>query len=451
MDIDTSFYTEALQKALSHAKQVFTTNDLLGAIDALSAIEKQTRLGADPIGNGAVLNEIVRMCLLSSDFVELKRQITLMIKKRALIKSSISSSFDIIMKYLDVSPSPQVMLIVKEGSEGKLYLEVQCARANMMLSKWKELKEGDLEGAAHLLQEVPVETFTSLERRERLSFILEQIRLSLAVKEYQKALIMSRKLNQKALMDDSDLKLSYFRLMTNLAIMDSTPRYLDCCEYLLKINELLNLNSADMKEKDLSLKMAIIFAVLAEETPSQKKIMSSLSLRLRELESLPLVYKELLKTFQRSELIRLPAVQAGFASEMTIFEESLTFFSPSPSDAPLTDVRWKHLGKRILEHNVKVIAKYYLSIRIEKMAKLLEIPSPQVEELVGGMIVLGDSGALNSCKIDQIKGVIYFEDTGASPAKVVNDLNGRIQGILGIVSSACHHVSREEMIFGKSN
>lgn len=456
MDIDSSFYADTVQKALSDAEELFSNGaNLTGAIEALFAVEKQTRLGSDPVGNGKVLNEIVRMCLKFPDnFTELKRQITLMIKKRALIKTSISSCFDIIMEYLNGAPSSILMEIVKEGTEGKLYLEVQCARASMMLSKWKEEQEGDVEGAAHLLQEVPVETFTSLERRERITFILEQIRLSLAVKEHQKALIMSRKLNQKALMNDSDLKLSYFRLMTNLALTDSNPRYLDCCEYLLKINTILaEAASIDGKdestEKDLSLKMAIIFAVLAEETTAQKEIMSSLSGRIRELDSLPVVYKELLKTFQRSELIRLPAVQAGFSTEMTIFEQSLARFSPSPSDAPLTDVRWKHLGKRILEHNVKVIAKYYFSIRIDKMAKLLEISFVEAEDLVGRMVV---QSALTSCKIDQIKGVIYFEDKGGmSPAAVVGNLNGRIKGLLGIVSHTCHQVSREEMIYGRSN
>jgi hypothetical protein len=59
---------------------------------------------------------------------------------------------------------------------GKIYVEIERARLTRTLAARKE-KAGDIEGATELLQEVAVETFGAMHKREKIDFIQEQVRL----------------------------------------------------------------------------------------------------------------------------------------------------------------------------------------------------------------------------------------------------------------------------------
>lgn len=81
----------------------------------------------------------------------------------------------------------------------------------MILSKIKE-SEGKVAEAASILQEVQVETFGSMKKKEKTNYILEQMRLCLAKKDYIRAQIMSRKINPKLLDDKAfqDERVKYY-------------------------------------------------------------------------------------------------------------------------------------------------------------------------------------------------------------------------------------------------
>lgn len=54
-------------------------------------------------------------------------------------------------------------------------MEVERARLTKVLSDIKEA-DGDIPGAAEILHELQVETFGTMERKEKVEFILEQVR-----------------------------------------------------------------------------------------------------------------------------------------------------------------------------------------------------------------------------------------------------------------------------------
>ena len=58
--------------------------------------------------------------------------------------------------------------------------------------------------AAEILQEVHVETYGSLSKKEKVEYILEQLRLTLAKKDYVRAAIVAGKINRKHLNDMPD-------------------------------------------------------------------------------------------------------------------------------------------------------------------------------------------------------------------------------------------------------
>jgi 26S proteasome regulatory subunit N5 len=80
---------------------------------------------------------------------------------------------------------------------------VERARVTRMLAKIKE-DEGAIAEASEILQELQVETFGSMERKEKVDFILEQMRLCLLKNDFIRAQIISRKISSKFFEDPSN-------------------------------------------------------------------------------------------------------------------------------------------------------------------------------------------------------------------------------------------------------
>ena len=78
-----------------------------------------------------------------------------------------------------------------------------------MLSEIRE-KEGNLVLASELLQELQVETFGSMERREKVDFVLEQMRLLKVLEDWDKVAIVAKRINLKWLAEkDHEVILSF--------------------------------------------------------------------------------------------------------------------------------------------------------------------------------------------------------------------------------------------------
>lgn len=91
-------------------------------------------------------------------------------------------------------------------------MEVERARLTHRFAKMKE-EEGDIMTAANILQELQVETYGSMEKREKVELILEQMRLCLAKGDYIRTQIISKKINTKFFDDHTaqDLKLKFYK------------------------------------------------------------------------------------------------------------------------------------------------------------------------------------------------------------------------------------------------
>jgi 26S proteasome regulatory subunit N5 len=111
------------------------------------------------------------------------------------------------MSHLDDTPDMETKLelidTLRTVTEGKIFVEVERARLTRMLSKIKE-DEGKIDEAADILQELQVETFGSMEKREKTDFILEQMRLLLAKRDYTRTQIMSKKINTRFFKDEEN-------------------------------------------------------------------------------------------------------------------------------------------------------------------------------------------------------------------------------------------------------
>lgn len=107
-----------------------------------------------------------------------------------------------VMSFLDSAPDLETKLTVIETlrtvTEGKIFVEVERARVTKILSDIKK-QQGDLKAATDILCELQVETFGSMERREKTEFILAQVALCIENDDWTQAGILSRKISTKYL------------------------------------------------------------------------------------------------------------------------------------------------------------------------------------------------------------------------------------------------------------
>ena len=78
-------------------------------------------------------------------------------------------------------------------------VKVERARLTRRWAAIKEREEGDVAAACDILQELQIETFGSMRKKEKSDFLLEQFRLNLAKKDFIRAMIVRNKITLKVL------------------------------------------------------------------------------------------------------------------------------------------------------------------------------------------------------------------------------------------------------------
>ncbi|KAJ1739440.1 proteasome regulatory particle subunit, partial [Coemansia sp. RSA 1086] len=186
-----------VKELLPQVDQLVASGQLPAALDQLHALEKKTRAAADLWSTTQLLERIVDICAHAQEWVMLEQQVAAMAKKHAQLKQAITKMVQKAMTYLDQAAEPTRTELIdglRKVTEGKMFVEVEYARLTRMRANIYE-QQGQINKAADLLQEVQVET--SMDRREKTDFILEQMRLCLAKRDFIRMAIISRKINQK--------------------------------------------------------------------------------------------------------------------------------------------------------------------------------------------------------------------------------------------------------------
>lgn len=195
LDLDKFKHDVAAQEKL--AKQ----GKLHEAIEGLLNLEKAARQAEDIAALRAACGAVVSACYDAKDWKLLEENVVLLSKRRGQLRQVIQSFVRQAMGYIDSTPdkAARVSLIktLQGVTEGKIFVEIERARLTRRLAAIQEA-DGDVSGAADTMQEVAVETFGAMAKAEKIAFILEQVRLCLAKKDYMRAQILSRKISPKA-------------------------------------------------------------------------------------------------------------------------------------------------------------------------------------------------------------------------------------------------------------
>lgn len=99
------------------------------------------------------------------------------------------------------------------------------------------------------------------------------------------------------------------------------------------------------------------------------------------------------------------------------------------------------LGRRVTEHNIRVMKGYYSSIRTDRMCSMLGLSADELESYLSEMSASGDIYV----KIDRPRGIISFAEP-ASAEEVLSDWAGSVSSMLALMESTCHLINRENMV-----
>ncbi|CAD5214923.1 unnamed protein product [Bursaphelenchus xylophilus] len=440
MDVD---YAPQVDEALPKASNIAKTSPL-GAIESLSLLEKQTRLGADMRSNSRILRHMVKIAFEAKDWKLLNDTIVAMSKKRSLIKFAIKNMVQDCCEFVDQVPTEEdrnkLVDVLRTVTAGKIYVEVERARLTKRVVKKLEA-EGKIEEAWNNMIELQVETFGSMEMPEKVRFLLDQIRLSIQRNDFVRGNIISNKISVKffdSKADDvQDLKLEFYTY--KIAIGLNEGNYLDVCKHYRSVFDTPKVQKDDDKVKEI-LKNVVLYVLLSPHGNEQWDQVHRIH-AIRQLELVP-EYNNLLELFINEEII------AWKDSILKTYETLLrkgTATSPAPQVFSVTDEgekRWKTFKERVGEHNMRMIAKYYTQITFDRMAEILEFPVEEMESFLCNLIV---TGVIPDAKIHRPSRIVNLRARKAN-VETLDQWGSNVRKLTDILNKVSHLILKEEMV-----
>jgi len=430
MEVD---YSSTCDEKLPVAKSLAEAGKLEEALEILSGLEKQTRTGCDTHSTGRVLVTIVQLCYNAGDFTQLNDRIQDLVKKRSQLKQAVAKMIAECCTFLDnIKDKPTMLKLIdtlRTVTAGKIYVENERARLTHRLSKIHE-KDDNVAEAAKIMQELQVETYGSMERTEKVELILEQMRLCLVTKDFIRTQIISKKISTRFFEDakHSELKLKFYRYMIELGQHEG--EYLEICRNFRQVYDTPCIKE-DAAQKVDNLKNIVLYIVLAKFDSEQSDLIHRINTD-KVLDDIP-VYKSILEKFITDELIS----QADFCQQYEAELRQTAAFTRSE----FGDKRWADLKSRIVEHNIRMMAKYYTKIRLHRMCTLLALSENETEDCLSDMVVAGTISA----KTDRLEGIVDFTQQ-EDPLEALNSWSSNTNKLMDLVMKTTHLINKEEMV-----
>ncbi|XP_052740439.1 26S proteasome non-ATPase regulatory subunit 12 [Bicyclus anynana] len=396
------------------------------AIDQLLALEKQTRTGADMASTARILVTIVQICYEAKNWSSLNDHIVLLSKRRSQLKQAVVKMVQECYTYVNKTPDKETKIKLIETlrtiTEGKIYVEVERARLTHILAKIRE-EEGNVTEAAKIIQELQVETYGSMDKREKVELILEQMRLCLAIKDYIRTQIISKKISTKFFEEDDtqELKEKFYRLM--ISVDQHNGQYLSVCRHFRALGAL---GGSD------ALIGSVVFLILAPYDNEQADMTHRVN-EDKDLDKLP-EYKQLLGLFINPEIIRWSTLCATYEKML----RQTPFFSPTDEKG---QERWNDLKNRVVEHNIRIMSMYYTRITLQRMSELLGLSVTETEEALSQLVV----SAVVRAKIDRPAGVVHFRLNMDSSDRL-NEWSRNLNTLMQLVNKTTHLINKEECV-----
>lgn len=373
---------------------------------------------------------------------------------------------------------------LKSQTEGKIHLELEHSRLTFRLAMLA-VDNNNKREASDLLVGIQVETVTNMPRLEKIQNVLFQLRIAMDLGDDGRFIVLSRKLNPRALAKDDTraLKMQYFSSMA--AYYEKHSQWLPMArcwyeifqvlshssdsaapavakmpsaflEFVLNNNNnnsssssalstaglcrsltltgaisntaLLCLMAPHITNKDLDDQQE--FCAFAKSTHFQNRLdLLKILEKERALETEVELMHKLLKTFLSEELIRVAS-----APSITDLGKHHPLLANFPE-------RREALSARLSEHDLLVISKFYSCAKIERLAELVGLTAERTESYIMALV---DAGELFA-RFDRVDGVLMFEQAN-KPASLLTEWSKQVEVTAALVERAAQLISKERMV-----
>jgi 26S proteasome regulatory subunit N5 len=191
---------------------------------------------------------------------------------------------------------------LREVTEGKMMLEREYSQVTKSLVEMYEA-DGKIDEACKIIQEIQIETYGSLKNKEKVDFILYQMKLVLQRQDYIRLLFLSKKINRK-MMDEPGLeasKILYYKFLVRYYVqekelLNASKAYQTIYDSLAKAQQsdekliaALDGNGADRK---MSFQNFTLYLIVSSFSQEKSDLLSSIEEKYaRELDTEPVIAK----------------------------------------------------------------------------------------------------------------------------------------------------------------
>lgn len=414
------------------------------AIEELCQLEKKYREACDAISVGRILVAIVQIYFETSRLQELNENILNFAMKKHLqsekaIELMIRECCTFSDLLADRGQKVRLLETLKIVTNGKLYSEIERAKICMDLATIKR-EDGDVANAITILEDLKIDTLTTLDRKDRIEIVIQLMELLVESKEFVKCLIIAKKISKQHLDQTPDyehLKIKFYQLMITI---DKNENYLNISRHYQAILSTKTIE-VNVDERKQLLSLAIAYCVLSPFDNEKSDLMQHL-MKHKFIDDVPL-YKELLKEFVTVELINWYTIKAKFKEELIL----LGIFDLQHQDGIKC---WKDFRTATIEHNLKVFATYYQRVYLSHMSDFLDISVDETEKHLCNLIVNKSIKA----KIDRLTGIVSFNQKHFAPdviqrppncqqASVLKDWLHQVSTLMEVIDKTTHLINKE--------
>jgi 26S proteasome regulatory subunit N5 len=376
------------------------------ALEDLLRQEKVARQAEEIDANAvaAILTQIVD--LLRPSPQQLNEMVVALAKRRRQPKIAVQAMLRRCTVFLDDFPTENELLTtLRSVSEGKIHLEIEFARLTKRLAGVREAA-GEIKAASSLLQEVQVETYGSMEKEEKLAFLLEQMRLLLALGDFIRFSIIAKKVNRKVL-DEPQLSKEKVLFLEYMIVFHSHEKqWFEAAESYRQIFETTG---------DIAALQQMVLHLLFVPFSSEQ---SDLLRRHNQDERLHGSLRSLVSLVLGAELGSLPL------------------------DLPVSDDQATLLQRRVNQHNIRTVQRYYRRISLTRLGQLLQLSQTVTEEELRDMVSYEGLTA----KINRPEGFVVFRKPSDTNS-VLNSWGNDVQSLLLKVEEITQLIQREHILY----
>lgn len=183
----------------------------------------------------------------------MREWLIMLVKRRGQAKVAITDMVTLCMEtFLDKMPNREekftLLKSLMEACEGKMFLEREYSKCTRQLVEMFEA-DGKIEDAAKTIQEIQIETYGSLQNKEKVEFILYQMKLVLMRNDFVRLQILSKKISKKAISEAGleTHKINYYTFLVRYYVHEK--EMMEVAKAYQTIFDTLNKASTDEKLK----------------------------------------------------------------------------------------------------------------------------------------------------------------------------------------------------------